>query len=68
MELISYFYTPTPQRRGTYGDVDALGGTPATLEEWTQPEWVALDDARGVRGAVDGPRGCARACTTSSSC
>jgi len=41
MELISYFYTPTPQRRGTYGDVDAVGGTPATLEEWTQPEWVA---------------------------
>jgi len=41
MELISYFYTPTPQRRGTYGDVDALAGTPTTLEEWTQPEWVA---------------------------
>jgi anaerobic magnesium-protoporphyrin IX monomethyl ester cyclase len=41
MELISYFYTPTPQRRGTYGDVDAIGGTPATLEEWTQPEWVS---------------------------
>lgn len=41
MELISYFYTPTPQRRGTYGDVDALKGTPDTLEEWTQPEWVA---------------------------
>ncbi len=41
MELISYFYTPTPQRRGTYGDVDALAGTPATLEEWTEPEWVA---------------------------
>ena len=41
MELISYFYTPTPQRRGTYGGVDALAGTPATLEEWTEPEWVA---------------------------
>jgi len=41
MELISYFYTPTPQRRGTYGDVDALGGTPGTLEEWTQPDWVS---------------------------
>ncbi|HEY8311594.1 MAG TPA: radical SAM protein [Gemmatimonadaceae bacterium] len=41
MELISYFYTPTPQRRGTYGDVDAVGGTPASLEEWVQPEWVA---------------------------
>jgi hypothetical protein len=41
MELITYFYTPTPQRRGTYGDVDALAGTPATLEEWTEPAWVA---------------------------
>jgi radical SAM superfamily enzyme YgiQ (UPF0313 family) len=41
MELITYFYTPTPQRRGTYGDVDPLDGTPATLEEWTEPEWVA---------------------------
>ena len=41
MELISYFYTPTPQRRGTYGDVDAVSGTPTTLEEWVEPEWVA---------------------------
>jgi hypothetical protein len=41
MELISYFYTPTPQRRGTYGDVDAVSGTPATLEEWTEPAWLA---------------------------
>ncbi len=41
MELITYFYTPTPQRRGTYGDVDALAGTPESLEEWTEPEWVA---------------------------
>jgi anaerobic magnesium-protoporphyrin IX monomethyl ester cyclase len=41
MELISYFYTPTPQRRGTYGDVDPLAGTPTTLEEWTTPEWLA---------------------------
>jgi anaerobic magnesium-protoporphyrin IX monomethyl ester cyclase len=41
MELISYFYTPTPQRRGTYGNVDAVRGTPATLEEWITPEWVA---------------------------
>jgi radical SAM superfamily enzyme YgiQ (UPF0313 family) len=40
MELISYFYTPTPQRRGTYGDVDALAGTPDSLEEWTEPRWV----------------------------
>jgi radical SAM superfamily enzyme YgiQ (UPF0313 family) len=41
MELISYFYTPTPQRRGTYGNVDPLAGTPTTLEEWVEPEWVA---------------------------
>jgi radical SAM superfamily enzyme YgiQ (UPF0313 family) len=41
MELISYFYTPTPQRAGTYGNVDPLAGTPATLEEWITPEWVA---------------------------
>jgi radical SAM superfamily enzyme YgiQ (UPF0313 family) len=40
MELISYFYTPTPQRKETYGDVDALEGTPRTLEEWIEPEWV----------------------------
>ena len=40
MELISYFYTPTPQRKGTYGDVDAREGTPDTLEEWIEPEWV----------------------------
>lgn len=40
MELISYFYTPTPQRRGTYGGVDATGSTPDTLEEWIEPEWV----------------------------
>jgi anaerobic magnesium-protoporphyrin IX monomethyl ester cyclase len=41
MELITYFYTPTPQRRGTYGNVDAVTGTPASLEEWTEPEWVS---------------------------
>jgi tRNA A37 methylthiotransferase MiaB len=41
MELITYFYTPTPQRRGTYGNVDALAGTPDTLEEWIEPQWVA---------------------------
>lgn len=40
-EIITYFYTPTPQRRGTYGDVDPLAGTPDTLDEWTSPEWVA---------------------------
>ncbi len=41
MELIRYFYTPTPQRRGTYGDVDPLAGTPDTLEEWIEPRWVS---------------------------
>jgi hypothetical protein len=40
MELISYFYTPTPQRQGAYGDVDGRDGTPDTLEEWIEPEWV----------------------------
>ena len=40
MELITYFYTPTPQRKSTYGDVDPLAGTPPTLEEWIEPEWV----------------------------
>lgn len=40
MELIAYFYTPTPQRLDTYGDVDPLAGTPATLEEWTTPKWL----------------------------
>jgi hypothetical protein len=40
MELISYFYTPTPQRKETYGDVDAMEGTPDDLDEWIQPEWV----------------------------
>jgi anaerobic magnesium-protoporphyrin IX monomethyl ester cyclase len=39
-ELIFYFYTPTPQRRKTYGGVDALKGTPETLEEWIEPRWV----------------------------
>ena len=40
MELITYFYTPTPQRRDTYGNVDARSGTPDTLEEWAEPQWV----------------------------
>lgn len=40
MELISYFYTPTPQRKGTYGNVDPTATTPETLEEWIEPEWV----------------------------
>lgn len=40
MELIAYFYTPTPQRRDTYGNIDPLAGTPTTLEEWATPKWV----------------------------
>ena len=40
MELIAYFYTPTPQRRDTYGNIDPMAGTPATLEEWATPKWV----------------------------
>ncbi|HEY3637187.1 MAG TPA: radical SAM protein [Rhizomicrobium sp.] len=40
MELIAYFYTPTPQRLDTYGNVDPLAGTPTTLEEWVTPQWV----------------------------
>ena len=40
MELISYFYTPTPQRSATYGGVDPLSGTPERLEDWIAPEWV----------------------------
>jgi radical SAM superfamily enzyme YgiQ (UPF0313 family) len=40
MELISYFYTPTPQRKDTYGNIDPTAGTPATLDEWIEPEWV----------------------------
>jgi Radical SAM superfamily/B12 binding domain len=40
MELIHYYYTPTPQRRETYGNVDPLSGTPETLEGWIRPEWV----------------------------
>jgi anaerobic magnesium-protoporphyrin IX monomethyl ester cyclase len=40
MELISQFFTPTPQRKDTYGGVDPLSGTPKTLDEWTTPEWL----------------------------
>jgi len=39
-EIITYLYTPTPQRRGTYGEVDPLSGTPDTLEGWIEPEWM----------------------------
>lgn len=40
LEIISYFYTPTPQRSGTYGGIDPLSGTPAKLDDWVTPEWV----------------------------
>jgi anaerobic magnesium-protoporphyrin IX monomethyl ester cyclase len=42
MELITYFYTPIPQRKDkdTYGNIDPLAGTPYRLEDWTAPEWV----------------------------
>ncbi|HET7816702.1 MAG TPA: radical SAM protein [Sphingomicrobium sp.] len=40
LEVISYFYTPTPQRGETYGDVDPLSGMPLDLHEWVSPEWV----------------------------
>ncbi|HJP68757.1 MAG TPA: radical SAM protein [Sphingomicrobium sp.] len=40
MELISYFYTPTPQRQATYGNVNPTASTPQSLEEWIEPEWV----------------------------
>jgi radical SAM superfamily enzyme YgiQ (UPF0313 family) len=40
LEIITYFYTPTPQRSGTYGGVDPLSGTPTDLNEWVRPEWV----------------------------
>jgi len=39
-EIITYFYTPTPQRGGTYGDVDPLSDTPESLDDWTTPEWM----------------------------
>ncbi len=39
MELITYFYTPTPQRREAYGNVDAA--TPDDLDEWIEPQWVS---------------------------
>ena len=39
-EIIFYHYTPTPQRRGSYGDVDSKNPYPDTLEEWATPEWI----------------------------
>ena len=39
-EIIFYHYTPTQQRRGSYGDIDAQDPYPKTLEEWVTPEWI----------------------------
>jgi anaerobic magnesium-protoporphyrin IX monomethyl ester cyclase len=61
-EIILQFYTPTPQRRGAYGDVDPLAGTPDTLDEWTDPAWIGWSThhdppshwlARGLKARVD---------------
>jgi radical SAM superfamily enzyme YgiQ (UPF0313 family) len=61
-EMILQFYTPTPQRRDAYGDVDPLAGTPDTLEEWTDPAWIGWSThhdppshwlARGLKARVD---------------
>jgi hypothetical protein len=41
MELVTYFYTPTPQRGAVYGGADALDGTPDDLDVWIEPEWVS---------------------------
>ena len=40
LEVIRYYYTPTPQRSATYGNVDPLSGTPDNLDDWVTPEWV----------------------------
>lgn len=61
-EMILQFYTPTPQRRETYANVDALAGTPDTLEEWTEPAWIGWSThhdppshwiARGFKARVE---------------
>lgn len=38
-EIILYHYTPTPQRNGSYGDVEDRFAFPETLEEWTSDPW-----------------------------
>lgn len=38
-EIIIYHYTPTPQRKKAYGDIDGKFEFPETLEEWTSKEW-----------------------------
>ncbi len=39
-EIIFYHFTPTPQRRGSYGNIDAGNPYPETLQEWLEPEWL----------------------------
>lgn len=39
-EIIIYHFTPTPQRRGSYGNVASANLYPDSLEEWTSPEWT----------------------------
>jgi hypothetical protein len=39
-EIIIQHFTPTPQRRGSYGNVDAQNPYPDTLEEWATPPWI----------------------------
>ena len=46
MKLITYFYTPTPQRRGTYGNIDPLAGTPGHARGVDHAGVGRLDDAR----------------------
>lgn len=39
-EIIIQHFTPTPQRRGAYGNVDAQNPYPDTVEEWATPQWI----------------------------
>lgn len=39
-EIIIYHYTPTPQQRGSYGDIDAQNPYPNKLEDWATREWI----------------------------
>lgn len=48
-EIILYHFTPTPQRRGSYGGVDAQNPYPVTLEEWATPRWVRASPGREAR-------------------
>ncbi|MFQ6115469.1 MAG: B12-binding domain-containing radical SAM protein [bacterium] len=39
-EIIVYHFTPTPQRRGSYGNIAEQNPYPETLEEWATPQWI----------------------------